>query len=185
MAQHRNLLSFRAGGSNEVAVARLNSDFLYNAVKSHPVVEWLLHQLAFGGHPLLWLGSSRCRGDLGKFVCEPSFRVPQIIGLLHSEPAAGAVAAKLAKPHGHVRGHSRVTGQDSVKRLPRNPQLSRRLAHRNSQSRKHILSEQLARMRRLSARPRIYQIFAGHNAFFLNHTVAGQRDRHRLLPIRK
>jgi len=107
-------------------------------------------------------GGSRRRGDFGELVCEPLFRVPQIVGLLHSQPQPGSVTAKLSETEGHFRGYACTAGQNAVQRLARNPQPSSRLAYRYPQSRKCILSKQLARMRRLSVRPRTCQILTGH-----------------------
>ena len=53
--------------------------------------------------------------------------MPEIIGLLHSKPQAGSVAAKLTEAHGHFRCHPCVARENAVKGLPRNLQLSRRI----------------------------------------------------------
>jgi hypothetical protein len=84
------------------------------------------------------------RGDFWELLCEPLFRVPKIISLLHSQPKAWAIAAKFAESHSHVRGYACIANKDAVQRLSRDPQLSRRFAYRNLQSRKHILSEHFA-----------------------------------------
>ena len=45
---------------------------------------------------------------------EAPLRVPQVEGLLHSQPETGSVAAELAQPDRHFGGNGGGAGEDSM-----------------------------------------------------------------------
>lgn len=70
----------------------------------------------------------------------------QITILLKSQPALRANAAQPFETCGHVRCDDSVTGQYSVKRLARDLQFARGLAHAQGSRRQNALAKQGARM---------------------------------------
>ena len=56
--------------------------------------------------------------DLVELFGEAPIRVPQIEGLLHSQPQAGSVAAELTQADSHFGGNSGCAGEDSMQGLP-------------------------------------------------------------------
>lgn len=80
-------------------------------------------------------------GDAVEFSVQMPLGVPQIEGLLHSHPQAGAVAAEASQPQRHLRRHRRAGGHDGVKRLARYAKLARRFAHGEPKFRQHDIAE--------------------------------------------
>jgi hypothetical protein len=135
------------------------------------------------------LAECRSRGSRGSwnllhFVREPLFCTPQVVRLLHSEPQAWSISAKLSEAHGHLRRHTRTASQNTVQRLPRNPQMACSLTDREFQCRQHVFLEQRARMCRFPTGPDCYSVFTPHKVLSFSGIAPGPRDMHRRLSTR-
>jgi hypothetical protein len=84
--------------------------------------------------------------DLVELFGEAPLRVPQVEGLLRSQPETGPVAAKLAQPDRHFGGNGGGAGEDSMQGLPRDPKLPGRFTDRKSQRRQYILPKDCSGM---------------------------------------
>jgi hypothetical protein len=73
---------------------------------------------------------------------------PQVVPRLQPRPQIRPVATKLSKSQRDSGRYGRRTGEDTMKRLPRHPQLSRRLTHREVERWEHVVPKYLAGMHR-------------------------------------
>ena len=81
-------------------------------------------------------------------VREEPLRVPEVVGLLQPQPETWAIPAELAETDCHLRSDRGPAREDAMKGLAGHPELSRRLRHREPESRQHVLAEDLAGMDR-------------------------------------
>src|SRR5829696_9325223 len=78
--------------------------------------------------------------------------VPRIMGRLHPDPDAGAVAEQLAEAHGNGGGHGLSLIEDVVEVLTRDAEQTCDLGLRPCDRRNNLFAQQLARMRRAAVR---------------------------------
>jgi hypothetical protein len=78
---------------------------------------------------------------------DPSFGVPEIMGLLHPKPYAWSIAQHKTEPHSHIDRHRMSLGQDAMQHLARDAEGGRKLGFRHVQRGHDILSQNRSRMR--------------------------------------
>ncbi len=79
--------------------------------------------------------------DLGEFVREFAFRVPDVKGSLQVEPKFGSIAAKLAEPNRHRGRDGNVGAENSVQRLSTDAEVLDGLSHGNIERGQHVFAK--------------------------------------------
>src|SRR6202030_3377415 len=103
------------------------------------------------------------RRDFLDLLSKLAFGVPSVIGALHSNPDAGAIAKELAEPDRHGGGDRLALLENIVKVLAGNTQESGNLGLGLTGRGDHLLTQQFARMRRTPVRIALGSML-GHGA---------------------
>jgi hypothetical protein len=93
--------------------------------------------------------------------------LPQVVGLLHRQPDAGAVAAQLPQPEGHLRRYGGFLAQDAMEHLPGDVQVLRGVSDREAKRGQHVFPQKRPRMARAPGR-------GTRNHDFIVHAFAPQ-----------